>query len=176
MKRPSSRRSVGWDGASAINQSPQQCSFEQAVLACREEYQVELSLGRLKGEPLSLTPMYLHHDESASRLIQMLSLGARPDLAGRRRPKKTGPQRRNTKGLSAGKPTCARLDRRPNSCGLPSNNMVVAGTMEPQTQVHLSSLSDHQQTILHLLELPLATDSGLGVRFFKPSRKSMNRQ
>ena len=99
MKRPSSKRGVGWDGASAINQSPQQCSFEQAVLACREEYQVELSLGRLKGEPLSLPPMYLHHDESASRLIQMLSLGARPDLAGRRRPKKTGPQRRNTEGV-----------------------------------------------------------------------------
>ncbi|MAT77729.1 hypothetical protein CMK14_21650 [Candidatus Poribacteria bacterium] len=49
--------------------------------------------------------------------------------------------------------------------------MVVAGTMEPQTQVHLSSLSDHQQTILHLLELPLATDSGLGVRFFQTIAK-----
>ena len=92
------RRRLGWR-VYGTNQSPQQCSFEQAVLACREEYQVELSLGRLKGEPLSLTPMYLHHDESASRLIQMLSLGARPDLAGRRRPKKTGPQRRNTEGV-----------------------------------------------------------------------------
>ena len=47
------------------------------------------------------------------------------------------------KGLSAGKTTRERLDRRPNSCGLPANSMVVAGTMEQQTQVHLSLLADH---------------------------------
>jgi len=35
-------------------------SLAQAVLAYRSEYQVERSLGRLKGRPLSLTPMYVH--------------------------------------------------------------------------------------------------------------------
>ena len=74
----------------------------------------------------------------------MLSLGARA------RALREGTVRRKMahsgeiqKGLSAGKTTRERLDRRLNSCGLPANSMVVAGIMEQQTQVHLSLLSDH---------------------------------
>jgi len=37
----------------------------QAVLAYREEYLVEPNFGRLKGKPLSLTPMYLQNDQHA---------------------------------------------------------------------------------------------------------------
>jgi transposase len=47
---------LGWR-VYGTNQPPQQLSLEQAVLAYRQEYQVERSLGRLKGRPLSLTPM-----------------------------------------------------------------------------------------------------------------------
>jgi len=38
----------------------------QAVLAYRHEYLVEHGFGRLKGKPLSLTPMYLQDDQRAT--------------------------------------------------------------------------------------------------------------
>ena len=47
------------------------------MLAYRQEYLVERSFGRLKGRPLSLTPMYVHRDEHATGLIRLLSIGLR---------------------------------------------------------------------------------------------------
>lgn len=49
---------LGWR-IYVTNQVREQLSLEQAVLAYRSEYLVERSLGRLKGRPLSLTPMYV---------------------------------------------------------------------------------------------------------------------
>ena len=49
-------RRLGWRMYST-NQPAEKLSLEQAVLAYRSEYLVERSLGRLKGRPLSLTPM-----------------------------------------------------------------------------------------------------------------------
>src|SRR6516164_7619015 len=59
------------------NQSVESLSLEQAVLAYRHEYQVERSWGRLKGRPLSLTPMYVQRDDHATRLIRLLSIALR---------------------------------------------------------------------------------------------------
>jgi transposase len=47
------------------------------VLAYRNEYLVERAMGRLKGRPLSLTPMYLERDDHATGLIRLLSIGLR---------------------------------------------------------------------------------------------------
>jgi transposase len=47
------------------------------VLAYRNEYLVERAMGRLKGSPLSLTPMDLERDDYASGLIRVISLGLR---------------------------------------------------------------------------------------------------
>lgn len=47
------------------------------MLAYREEYVVERSLGRLKGQPLSLRPMYLEREEHATGLVRLLSIGLR---------------------------------------------------------------------------------------------------
>ena len=69
-------RRLGWR-MYGTNQPPEQLSFEQAVLAYRQEYLVERSFGRLKGRPLSLTPMYVHRDEHATGLIRLLSIGLR---------------------------------------------------------------------------------------------------
>ena len=69
-------RRLGWR-VYGTNQPPEQLSLEQAVLAYRQEYLVERSLGRLKGCPLSLTPMYVHRDEHATGLIRLLSIGLR---------------------------------------------------------------------------------------------------
>ncbi|MEZ4662064.1 MAG: IS1634 family transposase [Caldilineaceae bacterium] len=48
-----------------------------AVIAYREQFTEERSFGRLKGKPLSLTPMYLAKDDHATGLVRLLSLGLR---------------------------------------------------------------------------------------------------
>jgi transposase len=69
-------RRLGWRVYST-NQPVEQLSLEQAVLAYRSEYLVERSLGRLKGQPLSLTPMYVQRDDHATGLIRLLSIALR---------------------------------------------------------------------------------------------------
>ena len=67
---------LGWR-VYVTNQPREQLSLEQAVLAYRSEYLVERSLGRLKGRPLSLTPMYVQRDDHATGLIRLLSIALR---------------------------------------------------------------------------------------------------
>jgi transposase len=67
---------LGWR-VYATNAPPKQLSLVQAVLAYRSQYLVESDIGRLKGHPLSLTPMYLQRDEHATGLIRLLSIGLR---------------------------------------------------------------------------------------------------
>ena len=69
-------RRLGWR-VYGTNQPREQLSLEQAVLAYRNEYLVERSLGRLKGRPLSLRPMYVQRDDHAPGLIRLLSIGLR---------------------------------------------------------------------------------------------------
>lgn len=52
-------------------------TLSQAVWAYRSQYVLERSFGRLKGRPLSLSPMYLQRDDHATGLIRLLSLGLR---------------------------------------------------------------------------------------------------
>jgi transposase len=49
-------RQLGWR-VYVTTQPPDQLSLQEAVLAYRSEYLVERAMGRLKGRPLSLTPM-----------------------------------------------------------------------------------------------------------------------
>jgi transposase len=51
--------------------------LEDAVVAYREQFTEERAFGRLKGKPLSLTPMYLEKDDHATGLVRLLSLGLR---------------------------------------------------------------------------------------------------
>jgi transposase len=63
-------RRLGWRIYST-NQPADALSIEQAVLAYRNEYLIERSLGRLKGRPLSLRPMYVQRDDHATGLIRL---------------------------------------------------------------------------------------------------------
>lgn len=99
------------------NQPSEQLSLEQAVLAYRSEYLVERSLGRLKGHPLSLTPMYVQRDDHATGLIRLLSVALRVltllEFGGRRhlaveKDKITGLYAGNPKRAPA-RPTAERL-------------------------------------------------------------------
>jgi len=67
-------RRLGWR-VYATNQPVEQLSLEQAVLCYREEYLVEQSIGRLKGAPLSLRPVYLHRDDHSTGLVRLLLVG-----------------------------------------------------------------------------------------------------
>jgi transposase len=69
-------RHLGWR-VYVTTQPPAQLSLQEAVLAYRSEYLVERAMGRLKGRPLSLTPMYLERDDHATGLIRLLSIGLR---------------------------------------------------------------------------------------------------
>ena len=69
-------RQLGWR-VYVTTQPREQLSLQEAVLAYRNEYLVERAMGRLKGRPLSLTPMYLERDDHATGLIRLLSLGLR---------------------------------------------------------------------------------------------------
>ena len=145
-------RRLGWR-MYGTNQPAAQLSLTQAVLAYRSEYLVERSLGRLKGRPLSLTPMYVQRDDHATGLIRLLSIALRVltllEFVGRRQLAAKGAQ---LAGLYAGnpkretaRPTAERLLEAFQEVTL----TVIAGPQ--QTYRHLATLSPLQQRILEML-------------------------
>jgi transposase len=97
-------RRLGWR-IYGTNQPLASLSLAQAVLAYRSEYQVERSFGRLKGRPLSLTPMYVQRDDHATGLIRLWAIALRVltllALVGRRQLATEGAK---LAGLDAGNP------------------------------------------------------------------------
>ena len=145
-------RQLGWRMYST-NQPVEQLSLEQAVLAYRSEYLVERSLGRLKGRPLSLTPMYVQRDDHATGLIRLLSIALRVltlvEFVVRRQ---LAAEAATLAGLYAGnakretaRPTAERL--------LEAFREVTLTVVEGVHQVyrHLTALSPLQDRILELL-------------------------
>ncbi len=148
-------RCLGWR-VYATNCPVEALSPEQAVLAYRDEYLVERCFGRLKGKPLSLTPMYLEDDRRATALTRLLSIGLRI-LTLLEHVARCHLSEKNEKlsGLYAGNPTRA-TDRPTTEAMLQAFkdiflNFVTVGT---QSYCHLSPLSENQQKILTLLDLP----------------------
>jgi transposase len=150
-------RRLGWrvDGT---NQPGASLSLAQAVLAYRSEYLVERSLGRLKGRPLSLTPMYVQRDDHATGLIRLLSIALRVltllEFVGRRQLAAAGAK---LAGLYAGNPR--RETARPTAEHLlEAFRDITLTIMEgpQQTDRHLTALSPLQQRILEILGFPLA--------------------
>jgi transposase len=114
---------------------------------------VEKSVGRLKGRPLSLTPMYVQRDDHATGLMRWLSLALRVltlwEFVGRRQLATEGAQ---LAGLYAGhakrdtaRPTAARLLEALREITL----TIIEGAQ--QTYRHLTALSPLQQRILEIL-------------------------
>ena len=143
---------LGWR-VYGTNQPTASLSLAQAVLAYRSEYQVERSFGRLKGRPLSLTPMYVQRDDHATGLIRLLSIALRVltllEFVGRRQLATEGAK---LAGLYAGNPR--RETDRPTAERLLEAFEGITLTIiegQPQALRHLAVLSPLQQRILEIL-------------------------
>jgi transposase len=157
---------LGWR-VYGTNQPAAQLSLAQAVLAYREEYLIERGLGRLKGRPLSLRPLYLAREDHATGLVRLLTIGLRVltllEFAVRRRLAAEGGA---VAGLYAGQPT--RTTTRPTAERLLANfrNITLTLVHLPGHLLrHVTPLTPLQERILTLLDLTpviylrLVTDS-----------------
>lgn len=149
-------RRTGWR-VYATNCPEAQFGLTEAVLAYRNAYIIERGFGRLKGKPLSLTPMYLQRDDHATGLIRLLSIGLRIltllEFVIRRR---LAQQEENLAGLYAGNPK--RITAKPTAERLLEAFQEITLTVirEPnQTHHHLTTLSKLQLRILELMGFPL---------------------
>jgi transposase len=129
--------------------------LEQAVLADREEYLVERGFGRLKGQPLSLTPLYLDTDDRVTGLLRLLVIALRVlcllEFSVRRRLADEGAK---LAGIYPGNPK--RATARPTSeMMLRAFEGLTLTMIEPGGEVsaHLTPLSEVQHRILQLLGL-----------------------
>lgn len=146
-------RRFGWR-VYVTNQATEGLPLEQAVLAYREEYLVEHGFGRLKGKPLSLSPMYVQSDQRATALVRLLSIGLRVlTLLEFRVRQRLADQQERLAGLYAGNPK--RTTHRPTAealLGAFHGIHLSLVTLGQQLHRHLTPLSTLQQRILFLLD------------------------
>lgn len=166
-------RVLGWR-VYVSNQPADQLSLTQAVWAYRSEYLVEHGFGRLKGQPLSLTPTYVQRDDHATGLIRLLSIGLRvltlTEFEVRRR---LEADQTPLAGLYAGNPK--RATARPTAERLlEAFEGITLTIIEEPTEIHyhLAPLSQLQHRILSLLNFPVDIYTQLGVNSRKPRLKT----
>ena len=162
-------RRLGWR-VYVTNHPEQTLSLEQAVLAYREEYLVERGFGRLKGKPLSLSPMYVQSDQRATGLIHLLSVALRilTLLEGRCR-QHLADQHESLPGLYAGNPK--RTTSRPTAEALLQAFRLIhlsVVTLGQQAHRHLTPLSELQLRILGLLDVSPIIYGRLGAESPQP--------
>lgn len=143
---------LGWQ-VYATNHALAGLSLTEATLAYRSEYLIERCFGRLKGKPLTLTPMYLQDDGRATGLIRLLAICLRAltslEFIARQR---LAEEKTELAGLYAGNPK--RATARPTAERLLEafEEITLTVIREPQqTRRHLTPLSPLQQRILELL-------------------------
>ena len=165
-------RWLGWR-VYATSHAPEILPLETAVLAYREEFLVEHSFGRLKGKPLSLTPMYLQSDARATGLIRLLSIGLRLlTLLEYQVRQQLQAQHTKLAGLYAGNPK--RTTDRPTAEALLTAFKGIhlsVVTLGEQCRAHLTPLSDQHKTILTLLDFPVEIYTRLVSGFPQPAGK-----
>lgn len=163
---------LGWR-VYATNELTGRLPMEQAVLAYREEYVIERGFGRLKGKPLSLTPMYLQSEARATGLIRLLSIGLRMLTLIEHRVRQRLAETKDTlAGLFAGNPK--RATERPTTEAMlqvfKGIHLSVVSIGE-HVLFHVTPLSEVQQKILSLLDFSSDIFTRLAVEFPKPAGK-----
>jgi transposase len=144
---------LGWR-VYATNQAADMLSLPKAVEAYRDEYLVERNFGRLKGHPLSLSPMYVERDDHATGLVRLLSIALRVltllEFVVRRRLAQEGAA---LAGLYAGNPKRATTHPTTERLLEAFQEITLTLVVEPyQTRRHVTALSHLQQRVLALLE------------------------
>ena len=152
----SQMQSLGWR-VYATNYPADDLSLAQAVAVYRQEYLIEHCFGRLKGQPLSLTPMFLQREDHIKGLIRLLTIGLRLlTLVEFQIRRSLLLEQNSLAGLYVGNPK--------RSTTQPTTERVLAAFKEitlvlidngTQISAHLTALSPLQQKILHLLNFPL---------------------
>lgn len=155
---------LGWH-VYVTNQPAAQLSLKQAVLAYREEYLVERGFGRLKGRPLSVSPLQLTSEPRVKGLLRLLSLGLRLLCLLEYQVRcQLAQQQQALAGLYAGNPK--RATRRPTSEALLKafkGLHLTALRQHAHTVYHVTPLSTLQERILALLGFPSAVYSTLAL-------------
>lgn len=162
-------QTLGWR-VYATNQPAAQLSLPQALLAYRSEYLIEHGFARLKGRPLALAPTYLHSEARVKGLVRLLTIGLRVLTLLEYSVRQNLTQSHTTlSGLypenprrTSAQPTAERL--------LAAFKGVTLSVIHLPGQLHrhLTPLSELQQRILTLLDLPADTYSRLTI----PSQNS----
>ncbi len=154
---------LGWR-VYVTNQSVDELSLNEAVGVYREQYLIEQGFSRLKGYPLSLTPMYLQRDEYIVGLIRLLSIGLRVltllEFDVRRR---LAEKNEKLSGIYAGNPK--RATARPRAeqiLGAFKDINLVLIDVGNQLYAHLNPLSAVQHRILALLNFPVDIYTKIG--------------
>jgi transposase len=159
-------RRLGWR-VYATDAPASRLALETVVSAYRGQWVIERGFERLKGRPLSLTPVYLQKEAHVLGLIRLLSIALRVlclvEFTVRRTLAST---EESLAGLSAGQPR--RATARPTSEALlrafrGTNLVLLPGGPGPPRQV--TALSALQQRILSLLDLPADTYSRLSLDY-----------
>lgn len=161
-------RRLGWR-VYATNHNQETMNLKQVVAAYRSEYLVEQGIRRLKGRPLSLTPLYLQCEHRIVGLIFLLSIALRVlvlmQFVARENLQKEGT---TLQGIYPGQP--GRQTTRPTTemmlsvfRGITLSRMTVNG----ETYEHLTPLTPVQERIVELIGLPLETFSRLAPQLSK---------
>lgn len=163
------RRTLGWR-VYVTNHPEATLSLPQAVTVYRQEYLVEHSFARLKGHPLSLSPMYLQREDHIKGLIRLLSIAlrlltlmefqVRRALADHPEP---------LSGLYPGNPN--RAMARPTAELLLASFRditLVMVNVRGQTYAHLTELTALQHRILQALNFPVSIYTRLGPESGEP--------
>jgi transposase len=146
---------LGWH-VYATNAPIQLFSLSQLVLAYRSEYLIEHDFGRLKGQPLSLRPLYLSSPDRLKGLLRLLTIGLRVlillEFEVRQKLAARGDK---LAGLYAGQAT--RATARPTAEKLlrAFDGITLTKVEQGKEQYwHVTPLSEVQKVILELLSLP----------------------
>jgi transposase len=159
-------RRLGWR-VYASDAPVARLTLEQAVSAYRHEYIIDRGMGRLKGHPLSLTPMYLQREDHAVGLIRLLSIGLRVltllEFVVRQRLAAEGGK---LTGLYAGNPKRATAQPTAELLLEAFQGLTLTVIQEPgQTRRYLTPLSVLQKRIMALLDFPPDIYTRLGPVF-----------
>jgi transposase len=175
IDEPAVQATVRWFGwrVYATNQPQESLPLEQAVLAYREEYLVERGFGRLKGKPLSLSPMYLQSDERATGLVRLLSIGLRLlTLIEHGARQRLADLKEKLPGLYAGNPKRATARPTAEALLLAFKGVYLSVvTLGEQVWYQVTPLSDVQRKILSLLDFSVDVYAQLVSGFPKPAGK-----